>query len=75
MLDLTPDTFDKTVNGGKHVLVEFYAPWCGHCKHLTPELKKLGAAVTADPSLKSRVVIAKVWPEQAVGATALMCCC
>ena len=22
-----PDTFDKFVNGGKHALVEFYAPW------------------------------------------------
>ena len=33
---------------------------CGHCKHLTPEYKKLGEAVTADPKLKDRVVVAKV---------------
>ena len=31
----------------------------GHCKHLTPEYKKLGAAVLADASL-SNVVVAKV---------------
>ena len=33
---------------------------CGHCKHLTPEFKALGAAVAKDPSLKNRVVVAKV---------------
>ncbi|WIA31657.1 hypothetical protein OEZ86_002576 [Tetradesmus obliquus] len=58
--DLTPDNFDKFVNGAKHALVEFYAPWCGHCKHLVPEYKKLGEAIAKDPSLKNRVVIAKV---------------
>ena len=35
---------------------------CGHCKHLTPEYKKLGEAVAASPKLKDRVVIAKVSP-------------
>lgn len=58
--DLTPDTFEKFVNGRKHALVEFYAPWCGHCKRMTPEFKKLGETVAADPKLKTRVVIAKV---------------
>eukprot|EP00210_Caulerpa_lentillifera_P006033 g5765.t2 len=58
--DLTPDTFDAFVNGRKHALVEFYAPWCGHCKSLSPEYKKLGAAVAADQKMSARVVIAKV---------------
>lgn len=58
--DLTPDTFDKHVNGAKHALVEFYAPWCGHCKRMTGEFKSLGEMIEADPALKSRVVVAKV---------------
>lgn len=58
--DITADNFNTHVNGAKAALVEFYAPWCGHCKRMVPEFQKLGELIQADPKLKNRVVIAKV---------------
>jgi len=39
--------FDELVmKSEKDVLVEFYAPWCGHCKKLTPIFDELGEKMT-----------------------------
>lgn len=57
MLDLTLETFDSlAMDPTKHALVEFYAPWCGHCKSLAPVYEKLGKVFEAE----SNVIVAKV---------------
>jgi len=49
---LTPENFDKTINDKtKNVLVEFYAPWCGHCKSLAPKYEKLARTFANDPNV------------------------
>ncbi|KAJ3521521.1 hypothetical protein NM688_g9005 [Phlebia brevispora] len=55
VIDLTPDTFDEIVKPEALMLVEFFAPWCGHCKALAPHYEE--AATT----LKERSIkLAKV---------------
>ncbi|CAL1594853.1 unnamed protein product [Knipowitschia caucasica] len=54
---LVAENFDSIVNDeSKDVLIEFYAPWCGHCKTLEPKYKELGEKLSSNPNL----VIAKM---------------
>ena len=51
------ENFDSIViNNDKFVLLEAYAPWCGHCKQLEPVYNKLGELLKD----ANDVVIAKI---------------
>lgn len=58
VIDLIPGNFDDVVlKSGKPALVEFFAPWCGHCKTLAPIYEELAAKFE---SQKDKITIAKV---------------
>ncbi|KAL4785581.1 thioredoxin-like protein [Aspergillus varians] len=58
VLDLIPKNFDTVVlNSNKPALVEFFAPWCGHCKNLAPVYEELGQVFA---HVEDKVSIAKV---------------
>ncbi|TVY21806.1 Protein disulfide-isomerase erp38 [Lachnellula arida] len=57
VLDLIPGNFDKIAISGKPALVEFFAPWCGHCKTLAPVYEQLAQDFAF---AKDKVAIAKV---------------
>lgn len=42
VVSLTASTFKSKIGKGGYWIVEFYAPWCGHCQKLKPEYEKLG---------------------------------
>lgn len=46
VVELTAKNFDSLVTNNDDVwLVEFFAPWCGHCRNLVPEYQKTAKAL------------------------------
>ncbi|KAF7899662.1 hypothetical protein EAF00_003998 [Botryotinia globosa] len=57
VIDLIPSNFDQFAFEGKPALIEFFAPWCGHCKTLAPVYEQLASDFAF---AKDKVTIAKV---------------
>ncbi|RPB29059.1 protein disulfide isomerase [Terfezia boudieri ATCC MYA-4762] len=51
---------DLVLESDKDVLLEYYAPWCGHCKNLAPKYEELAKLYFDNPEFASKVIVAKV---------------
>lgn len=41
VVELTADNWNEHVNSGTLVVADFWAPWCGPCRQLTPVIDRL----------------------------------
>ncbi|XP_017603723.1 protein disulfide isomerase-like 5-2 isoform X2 [Gossypium arboreum] len=57
VLELDEANFDSAISSLDYILVDFYAPWCRHCKLLSPQLDEAAPVLAG---LKEPIVIAKV---------------
>eukprot|EP00397_Hematodinium_sp_SG-2012_P032686 GEMP01034822.1.p1 GENE.GEMP01034822.1~~GEMP01034822.1.p1 ORF type:complete len:520 (+),score=110.62 GEMP01034822.1:235-1560(+) len=52
VITIVGDSFTNLVlESPKDVVVQFYAPWCGHCKKMEPVMNQLGKKFKASPAV------------------------
>ncbi|KAI0496086.1 hypothetical protein KFK09_022393 [Dendrobium nobile] len=57
VIELNDSNFESAISTFDHILVDFYAPWCGHCKKLSPVLDEAAPILAR---LNQPIVIAKL---------------
>lgn len=54
---LTDENFDEVLEANQYVFVEFYAPWCAHCRYFDPLYSKISSILNEN---SPPVLVAKI---------------
>ncbi|XP_062225674.1 protein disulfide isomerase-like 5-2 [Phragmites australis] len=57
VIELDESNFERALGAIDFLFVDFYAPWCGHCKRLSPELDEAAPVLAG---LSEPIFVAKV---------------
>mmetsp|Transcript_25114 Transcript_25114/g.36904 ORF Transcript_25114/g.36904 Transcript_25114/m.36904 type:complete len:208 (-) Transcript_25114:370-993(-) len=60
VISLNSGNFDSSIRDGNAWLIEFYAPWCSHCRRLEPTYQKVAASLHSQHKVGRVVKVAKV---------------
>ena len=52
--NINSNQFNELLQGGKAVLVDYWAPWCGYCRRIAPAYERLAR------DMGDKVTVAKV---------------
>lgn len=69
VVELTPSSFPPA-SARAVWLIQFYAPWCGHCKAMVPSLKAAAASLkgAAKVCIIAGAYLGGMWGQQVAGA-------
>jgi len=60
VVDLDARSFDSSIRDGNAWLIEFYAPWCGHCTRFAPTYEAVAKQLYENQTSERKVMVAKV---------------
>lgn len=67
VVTLSKENFTEFTFNGDLTLVEFYAPWCGHCKRLEPKYEKAATMLKKDTNIRLAKIDGTVETELVTG--------